>query len=121
MTDPPTPPTRPLMAATTQLDEASVDQLVSEVSRDVSQLMREEVQLAKEELKHEATRARKNAELLGGVTFAAYLVVVFLSLACWAGLSNAMDAGWAALVVAGLWAAVGLVLFATGRTALHDH
>lgn len=97
---------------------SSVGQLLGEVSRDLSTLMRQELALAKAELKAEASKAGKGAGMLGGAGFAGYMVVIFLSLALWAALSNAMDAGWAGLIVAVLWAAIGATLFVLGRAQL---
>jgi hypothetical protein len=94
---------------------ASVGELISEVSRDLSTLMRQELELAKAELKTEVSKAGKAAGMLGGAGFAGYMVLLFVSIALWWGLANAMDQGWAALIVAVLWAVIGGILFATGR------
>ena len=40
-------------------------------------------------------------------------------LALWAGLSNVMDAGWAALIVAAVWGVIAAVLYVRGRSAMH--
>ncbi len=95
--------------------EASPGQLASEVAKDLSTLVRQEVELAKAEVKTEAGKAAKGAGMLGGAGFAGYMVVVFLSLALWQALANVMDEGWAALIVAAVWAIAGAVLYATGR------
>lgn len=100
------------------IEGASVGQLLGEVSRDLSTLMRQELALAKAEVKTEAVKAGKGAGMLGGAGFAVYMVVIFASLALWAALSNAMDAGWAGLIVALLWAVIGAVLFLAGRAQL---
>jgi membrane protein implicated in regulation of membrane protease activity len=42
-------------------------------------------------------------------------VLLFLSMALWWGLVNVMDAGWAALIVAVLWAVIGIVLYSAGH------
>ncbi len=99
---------------------ASVGELISEVSRDLSTLMRQELELAKAELKTEAAKTGRAAGMLGGAGFAGYMVLLFLSLALWWGLSNVMDQGWAALIVAVVWAAIGGALFATGRSHLRS-
>ena len=77
-----------------------------------------ELKLAKAEIKQEASKAGKAAGMLGVAGFAGYLAVVLLSFAAVFGLANVMDAGWAALIVAAVWAVVGGVLFAAGRTRL---
>jgi hypothetical protein len=102
------------------VSEVSVGELIGNVTRDLSTLMRQELALAQAELKQEATKTAKGAGLLGGAGFAAFFVVLFLSLALWAGLSNVMDAGWAGLIVAVLWAIVAGVLFVIGRQRLQQ-
>jgi hypothetical protein len=97
------------------VSQASVGALLSDVSRDLSTLMRQELELAKAELKTEAAKTGKAVGMFGGAGFAGYMVLLFLSLALWAGLSNVMDAGWAALIVAVVWAVVAAVLYVTGR------
>ena len=98
--------------------ESSVGQLISEVTSDLSKLMRQELELAKAELKHEATKSGKAAGMLGGAGFAGYMVALFLSIALWWALANVMDEGWAALIVAVLWAVIGAVLATVGRKKL---
>lgn len=94
---------------------ASVGELVGQVAQDLSTLMRQELDLAKAEVKQEITVAGKAAGMLGGAGFAGYMVVLFGSIAAWWGLANVMDEGWAALIVAGVWAVIAAVLFAVGR------
>lgn len=103
---------------TEQVEETSVGELIGNISNDLSTLFRQEVELAKVELKQEATKAGKAAGMLSAAGFAGYLVVVLLSFALVAALSNVMDPGWAALIVAVLWAIVGAVLYANGRKKL---
>jgi hypothetical protein len=105
-------------AAAQDVSGVSVGQLIGDVSRDLSTLMRQELELAKAELKTEVAKTGRAAGMLGGAGFAGYLVVLFLSLALWAGLSNAMDPGWAAVIVAAVWAVIGAVLAAKGRSTM---
>ena len=100
--------------------DASVGELIGQVTRDFSSLMRQEVELAKAEIKTEVTRAGKGAGMLGGSGFAGYMVVLFLSFALWWGLANVMDQSWAALIVAAIWAVIAAVLYATGRRNLRS-
>jgi len=101
-----------------QVAETSIGQLIGDISNDLSRLFRQEVELAKVELKQEAAKAGKAGGMLGGAAFAGYLAVVLLSFAVVFGLANVMDAGWAALIVAVVWAVIGAVLYATGRKRL---
>jgi len=104
--------------ATPDPDEMSVGQLISDISDDLSKLFRQEVELAKAEVKREAAKAGKAAGMLGGAGFAGYLTVLLLSFAVVFGLGNVIDLGWAFLIVAVVWAAVGAVLYVTGRKKL---
>ncbi|GIJ49270.1 hypothetical protein Val02_61560 [Virgisporangium aliadipatigenens] len=101
-----------------EVAETSIGELIGNISNDLSRLFRQEVELARVELKQEATKAGKAAGLLGGAGFAGYLAVVLLSFAVVFGLANVMDAGWAALIVAVVWAIIGAVLYTTGRARL---
>jgi len=98
--------------------ETSIGDLIGDISNDLSRLFRQEVELAKAEIKQEASKAGKAAGMLGGAGFAGYLAVVLLSFALVFGLANVMDAGWAALIVAVIWAVIGAALYAAGRKRL---
>jgi predicted butyrate kinase (DUF1464 family) len=100
--------------------DSSVPELLSEVTSDVQTLFRQEIELAKAEIREEATKAGKAAGMFGGAGFAGYMVAVFLSLAAMFALANVMDTGWAALLVTGVWAAIGGVLFALGRSRMRS-
>src|SRR3954449_10576905 len=100
------------------VSQQSVGELIGEVSRDLSTLMRQELELAKAEIKTEVNKSGKAAGMLGGAGFAGYMVALFLSCALWWGLANVMDQGWAALIVAALWAIAGAALFVAGRARL---
>lgn len=97
----------------------SVGALVGDVTRDLSTLMRQEVALAKAEAKQSATQAGKGAGLLSGAALAGYFTLLFLSVALWWALGDALDnLGWAAVVVALIWAVVAAVLGVMGRSQL---
>ncbi|WP_433551775.1 phage holin family protein [Micromonospora zamorensis] len=98
--------------------QSSVGELLGEVTRDVSTLMRKEVELAKAELREEVSQAGKAGGMFGGAGLAGFLAVLFVSYALWWGLSNTMDQGWAALIVAVLWAAVAGGLFINARNQM---
>ncbi|WP_086567416.1 phage holin family protein [Streptosporangium minutum] len=100
--------------------EPSLGELVGEVGEDLSKLVRQELLLAKAEIREEAGRAGKAAGLLGGAGFAGYMVAVLVTLAVMFGLGNVMDLGWAALIVAVIWAVAGAVLYVTGRARLRQ-
>jgi len=99
-------------------DDLSLGQLVTEVTGDLQKLFRQELQLARIEMRDEAVKAGKAAGMLGGAGFSGYLAVVLASFAAVFGLGELMPLGWAALVVAAVWAIAAGVLFSTGRTRM---
>lgn len=99
-------------------EEPSLGELVGELTEDLSRLMRQELELAKAEIRQEAGKAGKAAGMLSVAGFAGYMTVVLLSLALVFALASFMGLGWAALVVAALWAITGAILFSAGRARL---
>jgi hypothetical protein len=93
----------------------SLGELLTDVTTDLSTLMRQEVELAKAEFSQSAKRAGKGAGMFGGAAFAGYMGILFLSIALWWALGNAIGHGWSALVVAVLWLIVAAVLAVLGR------
>ncbi|GAA2420033.1 phage holin family protein [Nonomuraea africana] len=108
------------MTTPSQPEQPSLGQLVGEIGEDLSQLFRQEVELAKAEIRQEAAKAGKAAGLLGGAGFAGYMVALLVTLAVMFGLGSLMHLGWAALIVAAVWAVIGAVLFVTGRARLRQ-
>jgi nitrate/nitrite transporter NarK len=104
--------------SSTDPGDTSIGQIIGEISDDLSKLFRQEIALAKAEVRQEATKAGKAAGMLGGAGFAGYMTVLLLSFAVVFGLGNVIDLGWAALIVAVLWAAAAAVLYAAGRRKL---
>lgn len=96
----------------------SIGELFVDVSKDVSLLIRQEVELAKAELRESATKAGKGAGMLTGAAVTAHLGVIFLSLAVWWALGNAIGRGWAGLVVGVVYLIVAAVLASIGRKDL---
>ena len=95
--------------------DPSIGELVGEVSDDLTQLVRGEIELAKAELKEEATRAGKAGGMLAGSGYAGHLMLLMGSLAAIFGFAHLVDLAWAALIVTGIWALMGGVLFVMGR------
>lgn len=98
--------------------QASFGELLADASQNFSLLMRQEVDLAKAELREEARAVGTAAGLFAAAALAALLTLLFVSHALWWGLSNVMDQGWAALIVAALWALVCGVLASQARKQL---
>lgn len=98
--------------------DRSLGELISEVTGDLSTLMRQELELAKAELQQSASRAGKSAGMLGGAGIAGYFVLLFISIALWWAIGAATGLGWAAVIVAVIWAVIGAILFVAGRNSL---
>ncbi|UEL29010.1 phage holin family protein [Pseudarthrobacter sp. L1SW] len=111
-------PEMPPSAAHQKADNASLGELLGDVTRDLSTLMRQEVELAKAELKQSATKAGKGSGMLGGAGVAGHFVLVFLSLALMFALGALMPLGWAAVIVAVIWGIIAAVLASMGRKEL---
>jgi tetrahydromethanopterin S-methyltransferase subunit C len=100
--------------------DASVGELVGEVTQDMSTLMRQELALAKAEIKQEAMKAGRAWGMFGGAGFAGYMVLLFASIAAWWGLATVVPNGWAALIVTAVWAVIGAVLYQKGRRQMRQ-
>lgn len=96
----------------------SLGDALGAVSRDLSELVRQEIELAKAEARHTAMRAGRSVGLLAGAAVAAVFTLLFVSFGLWAWLDTVMDDGWAAVVVAVVWAVAGAVLALAGRRQL---
>jgi apolipoprotein N-acyltransferase len=82
--------------------------------------MRQELDLAKAEIRQEVAKSGQAAGMLGGAALAGWFVLFFLSAALWWALANVMDQGWAALIVAVIWAIIGAILYVVGRGRLRQ-
>jgi hypothetical protein len=111
-------PETPPSEAHVKADNASLGELLGDVTRDLSTLMRQEVELAKAELKQSATKAGKGGGMLAGAGVAGHFVLVFLSLALMFALGALMPLGWAAVIVAVIWAIIAAILASIGRKEL---
>lgn len=101
-----------------EVSQRSFGELLGEVTGDLSTLVRQEIELAKAELRLEAAKAGKAGGMFAGAGVAGHMVLLFVSIALWWGLSNVMDASWSALIVAALWAAAGAVLYVGARNQM---
>lgn len=94
---------------------SSVGDLLSNISRDFSTLVQQEVALAKAEVRESAKDAGKGAGMLGGAGVAGHFALLFLSVALWWALGDAVGLGWSAVIVAVLWAVIAAILASIGR------
>jgi hypothetical protein len=56
--------------------------------------------------------------MFGGAGYAAMMCVLFLSIAAWWGLGYLVGNAWSAVIIAVIWAIIGLILFIVGRSTL---
>ncbi len=104
----------PVQPATTDAPRP-LGELISEITEDLSTLMRQEIELAKAEAKESAAKAGKGVGMFGGAGLAGHFVLLFLSVALWWGLGDAIGHAWSALVVAVIWAVIAAALVTVGR------
>jgi uncharacterized membrane protein YqjE len=95
--------------------EQSLGQLMGEVVSDVGTLVRQEIELAKVETKEELGKAGKVAGTFGGAAMAAYMALLFLSLALAWLLSQTINRALSFAIVGLLYAVIG------GALALRGH
>jgi hypothetical protein len=109
--DPATEPKRP---------EASLGELVSEMTSEMSTLFRQEIELAKTEARDELKQAGKASGMLGGAALAGWMAVLLLSLALAWLLDQAMNTALAFAIVGAVWAVAASILQRAGRNAFAD-
>lgn len=98
--------------------KTSLGSLLGQVTQHLSTLMRLELELAKAELRESGSKAGKGAGLLGGAGIAGHFVLLFLSLALMWGLAELVGLGWAALIIAVIWAVVAALLAMQGKNEM---
>src|SRR5215216_420290 len=96
----------------------SIGDALGDVTRDLSVLFQQELALAKAEVRQTVNRAGQAVGMFAGAAIAAFLFVLFLSLALWEALSESTGRGWGAVIVAAVWLVAGLVLFAVARAQM---
>lgn len=98
--------------------EASLGELIGEMTSEVSALFRQEVALAKAEAREEAGRAARAGSMMAGAGVAALLSALLASLALAWLLDQGINRALSFLIVAVLWAGVAAGLFVTGRNRM---
>lgn len=105
-------------AARPEPDDSSLKAAVNDVKTDVSRLVAEQLAIAKIEMKREGTKLGMGGGMLATALFAVYMVLMFGTLAGVYGLGHLLGNGWAALIVAGVWALVAAITALVGRAVL---
>jgi MFS family permease len=113
------------MADTTQVresqaSEASLAELVRQLSEQTSRLARQEVELAKAELAEKGKRAGIGAGMFGGAGIFGVYALGALVAAAILGLATAVAAWLAALIVAAALGAIAGVLVPTGKAQVQQ-
>ena len=98
----------------------SLGEMFTSFSRNLSDLMRQEVQLAKAEAAQSARQGGRGAGMLAGAAVGGLLALLFLSLALMWALGAVMHLGFAAVIVALIWAAVAAALAMSGKKQLEN-
>jgi hypothetical protein len=96
----------------------SIGEAFGDVTSDLSVLFQQEVALAKAEVGQTVNRASQAAGMFAGAAVAAFLFVLFLSVALWEALSDSTGRGWGAVIVAVIWLIAGVVLFLVARAQM---
>jgi uncharacterized membrane protein YqjE len=107
--DPATQPKRP---------EATLGELVSEMTTELSTLFRKEVELAKTEAREEVSQAGQAGAFFGGAAVAGWLALLLLSLALAWLLDQGLNTALSFAIVGVLWAVAAFVFQRTGRNKL---
>jgi MFS family permease len=101
-------------------DEATVAELVKQLSEQTSKLARHEIELAKAELTVKGKRAGQGAGMFGGAGLFGLYALGALTAAAILALATAV-AGWlAALIVALVYGAIAGVLALTGKSKVAE-
>ena len=106
-------------------ENEGLGEMFKSLSNNLTTLLQQEVALAKAELSESVENSKKSAKAMGagagmlaGAGIAALFLLLFLSAAVMWALGSVMNLGWAALIVAALWAVIAAVLAVVGKKAL---
>jgi predicted phage tail protein len=100
--------------------EASIADLVKQLSEQTSRLARQEVELAKAELAVKGKRAGLGAGMFGGAGIFGFYMLGALTAAAILGLATAVAAWLAALIVAAVLAGLAGMLALQGKTKVQQ-
>lgn len=104
-----------MSSATERSSEASIAELIKQLSEQSSRLARQEVELAKAELAVKGKRAGIGAGMFGGAGVVGFYGLGALTAAAVLALATAVTAWLAALIVAAVLAAIAAVLALQGK------
>jgi MFS family permease len=104
----------------TDASQASIAELVKELSEQSSRLARQEVELAKAELTEKGKRAGIGAGMFGGAGVFVFYALGALTAAAVIGLAKAVAAWAAALIVAAVLGALAGIFALMGKTRVQQ-
>ena len=107
--DPETQPQRP---------DASLGELLAEMTSELSTLFRQEIELAKTEARDEVGEVGKAGAFIGGAALAGWMGLLLLSFALALLLDEALDRALSFAIVGALWAIGAVILQSSARAAL---
>jgi hypothetical protein len=104
-------------ASKTTADEKDrpLGELIGDITDDLSRLFRQEVELATAEARQEGKKAATAGAGFLAAGVAGLLTAILLSFALVYALAEVMHIGWAALIVAVLWAVAAFMFQASAR------
>lgn len=106
--------------AETRARTESLGEMFSSLTDHLTTLVRQEIQLARVEATDTAKKAGVGAGMYAGAAVAGFFVLMFLSLALMWVLGSYVHWGWAALIVAGVWAIITAVLAVIGKNRFNE-
>ncbi len=98
--------------------EASLGDLLSEMTSELSTLFRQEIELAKTEARDEVSHAGKAGAMFGGAALSAWLALLLLSLALGWLLDEELNTALSFAIVGVLWAVAAFILQRSARSSL---
>ena len=98
--------------------DASLGELLSEMTSELSTLFRKEIELAKTETRQEVGQTGKAAALFGSAALAGWLALLLFSLALAWLLDQELNRALSFAIVGGLWAIGALVFAGAARKSL---
>jgi uncharacterized membrane protein YqjE len=114
------PPDPPMTQRRATSEDASISELVQQLSEQTSRLARQEVELAKAEMTSKGKRLGIGAGAFGGAGLVALFGLGALTAAVILALATAMTAWLAALIIAVVYLAVAGVLALVGKSKVES-
>jgi cobalamin biosynthesis protein CobD/CbiB len=101
--------------------EASIGDLVGQLTDSFGSIVQSHIQLAKEEITEEIKKAGRGAGMMGGSALAGWIAALLLSFALAWGLAALFDEPWLGFLIVGvIWGGAAAWLFLSGRRQLQE-